>query len=230
MKYVRTIRIGSRISRVSPFCFELRTHTRASRIRAHSFFALICWAQQSIYIALGSPININFFSSIEALTQVHFTVTCVSLSISRFTYCVLLIISKQVWAYTPDTSRYARHTPQPTLSTTEDRLRRHRWRSEEGFVRGRGVTFCLPKAKRITCPGFEDNQETIALAANPLHSARSKHIDVRFHFVRELRRAKNRCSVFVLVRETREYFVKALAAHPFKSHRKNLLNLLLQGE
>ena len=30
----------------------------------------------------------------------------------------------------------------------------------------------------------------IALAENPLSSARSKYIDVRFHFVRELLRAK----------------------------------------
>ena len=41
---------------------------------------LLCslfWVEQSIYIGLGSPINIIFFSSIEALIQVHFTVTCV---------------------------------------------------------------------------------------------------------------------------------------------------------
>ena len=40
------------------------------------------------------------------------------------------------------------------------------------------------------CSGFEDNQGAIALAENPLRSARSKHIDARFHFVRELLRAK----------------------------------------
>ena len=37
---------------------------------------------------------------------------------------------------------------------------------------------------------LEDNQGAIALAENPLSSAPSKHIDVRFHFVRELLRAK----------------------------------------
>jgi hypothetical protein len=32
---------------------------------------------------------------------------------------------------------------------------------------------------------FEDNQSTIALAKNPVHHQRTKHIDVRHHFVRE---------------------------------------------
>ena len=31
-----------------------------------------------------------------------------------------------------------------------------------------------------------DNEGVIELAANPLSSARTKHIDVRFHFIREL--------------------------------------------
>ena len=32
---------------------------------------------------------------------------------------------------------------------------------------------------------FEDNQGAIALAKNPVHHNRTKHIDVRFHFIRE---------------------------------------------
>ena len=38
---------------------------------------------------------------------------------------------------------------------------------------------------------LEDNQGTKALIENPLSSARSKHIDVRFHFIRELFKARN---------------------------------------
>ena len=34
-------------------------------------------------------------------------------------------------------------------------------------------------------PIFEDNQGAIALAYNPVFHKRSKHIDVRYHFVRE---------------------------------------------
>ena len=32
---------------------------------------------------------------------------------------------------------------------------------------------------------YQDNQSTIALAKNPVHHARSKHIDIQYHFVRE---------------------------------------------
>ena len=32
---------------------------------------------------------------------------------------------------------------------------------------------------------YEDNQSCIALAKNPVHHARSKHIDIQYHFVRE---------------------------------------------
>jgi len=32
---------------------------------------------------------------------------------------------------------------------------------------------------------FEDNQGTIALAKNPKHHARTKHIDIKYHFIRD---------------------------------------------
>ena len=32
---------------------------------------------------------------------------------------------------------------------------------------------------------YEDNQSCIALAKNPIHHARSKHIDIQYHFIRE---------------------------------------------
>ena len=32
---------------------------------------------------------------------------------------------------------------------------------------------------------FEDNQSAIALAKNPVHHARSKHIDIQHHYIRE---------------------------------------------
>ena len=33
---------------------------------------------------------------------------------------------------------------------------------------------------------FEDNQGAIAMAENPISGGRTKHIDVRYHFAREL--------------------------------------------
>ena len=34
---------------------------------------------------------------------------------------------------------------------------------------------------------MEDNQGAIALAKNPIAHSRTKHIDIRFHFIREAR-------------------------------------------
>ena len=37
----------------------------------------------------------------------------------------------------------------------------------------------------IGTPLYEDNQGCIALSKNPITSSRSKHIDIKYHFVRE---------------------------------------------
>lgn len=34
------------------------------------------------------------------------------------------------------------------------------------------------------CLVYEDNQGTIALAKNPVHRQRCKHVDIKYHFVR----------------------------------------------
>jgi hypothetical protein len=44
----------------------------------------------------------------------------------------------------------------------------------------------FPKANLLPTKIYEDNQSAIALAKNPLHSSRSKHIAVRFHRIQEL--------------------------------------------
>ena len=72
---------------------------------------------------------------------------------------------------------------------------------------------------------FEDNQ-AIALAENPRSSARSKHINVRLNFVRELLHAKKIKIQFVASEEQyADILTKSLAATLFKSHREFLLNL-----
>ena len=43
-----------------------------------------------------------------------------------------------------------------------------------------------PTAAKTPTTIFEDNQSTINLSKNPIHSNRSKHIDVRYHKVQEL--------------------------------------------
>lgn len=54
----------------------------------------------------------------------------------------------------------------------------------------RGTSVDSPRGVSGPCVRvFEDNQGAIGLAGNRLWSARSKHIDVRIHVVRELIRA-----------------------------------------
>ena len=44
---------------------------------------------------------------------------------------------------------------------------------------------------------YEDNQSCIALAKNPVHHARTKHIDVQYHFSREKVESKDIEVVYV---------------------------------
>jgi len=39
--------------------------------------------------------------------------------------------------------------------------------------------------EQVTTTLYEDNQSSIALAKNPVHHARTKHIDIQYHFIRE---------------------------------------------
>ena len=52
------------------------------------------------------------------------------------------------------------------------------------------LSFITPETCGASIKVLEDNQGTKALIENPLSFARSKHIDVRFHFIRELFKAR----------------------------------------
>ena len=52
------------------------------------------------------------------------------------------------------------------------------------FVRA-VLSFIAPETSGASIKVLEDNQGAKALIENPLSSARSKHIDVRYHFIRE---------------------------------------------
>ena len=53
------------------------------------------------------------------------------------------------------------------------------------YVRG-VLVFLMPSLGSPSIGVFEDNKGAIDLAKNPLSSSNSKHIDVRYHFLREL--------------------------------------------
>ena len=48
------------------------------------------------------------------------------------------------------------------------------------------LQFLRPSVEPCKIDVLEDNEGAIALAENPLSSSRSKHIDVRHHFLRNL--------------------------------------------
>ena len=102
---------------------------------------------------------------------------------------------------------------------------------KEAFLTGAVLSFICPELSGSCVGVFQDNQGGIALAEKPLSSARGKHIDVRFNFVRELLRAKKIDILFVASDEQQvDFWTKSLAAIPFKFHRRFLLNLPLEGE
>ena len=91
------------------------------------------------------------------------------------------------------------------------------------FVRS-VMSFMKPNVYKITL--MEDNEGTKAMAKNPLSSGRSKHIDVRWHFIRELVEKKELKVVNVASEwQHADILTKALHVKLFKRHRKALLNM-----
>ena len=74
--------------------------------------------------------------------------------------------------------------------------------------------------------GSADNDGVNPLATNTLSSARTKHIDVRFCFIRELVRSKTLSVECVPTKKQRAgIFTKALVGADSKAHRGFLMNL-----
>ena len=67
----------------------------------------------------------------------------------------------------------------------------------------RDLQYCAEVATTI----FQDNQECIALAKNPVYHSRTKHIDIKFHFLRE----KIASEVIALEFNPTDGFTKALS-------------------
>ena len=94
---------------------------------------------------------------------------------------------------------------------------------ESMFVRS-AMSFMQPNVYEITL--MEDNKGAKATAENPLSLGRSNHIDVRWHFIRELVE-KNRLKVVHVASEWQhaDILTKSLHVKLFRRHRKALLNL-----
>ena len=78
----------------------------------------------------------------------------------------------------------------------------------------------MPSLSQKTIKVFVDNDGAINLASNPLSSARTKHIDVRFHFGRELVSSGMIAVEYVPTNEQRaDILTKALVGPIFTEHR-----------
>ena len=101
----------------------------------------------------------------------------------------------------------------------------------EALFTGAVLSFICPELTGSCVRAVADNQGAIALAENPLSSARSKHIGGRSHFVRELLHSKKIGTQFVASEEQHvNMLTESLTATPFEYHRKFLLNLPLGDE
>ena len=88
------------------------------------------------------------------------------------------------------------------------------------------LSFIAPETSGATIKVLVDNQGAKALIENPLSSARSKHIDVRYHFIRDLfRTRKNYVEYVAWAEQHADILTKTLSRASLMYHRKHLMNL-----
>ena len=93
------------------------------------------------------------------------------------------------------------------------------------FVRA-VLSFIAPETSGASIKVLEDNQGTKSLIENPLSSARSKHINVRHHFIRDLIKTRKMYVECVASAEQHaDILTKALSRANLMYHRKHLMNL-----
>ena len=112
-----------------------------------------------------------------------------------------------------------------TLSTTEVEYVALAEGAKEGMFVRSVLSFAQPNVYEITL--MEDNEgDKAIMAESPLSSGRSKHIDVRWHFIRELVEKKE-LKVVIVASEWHHGVIRTKALHVklFKRHRKTILNL-----
>ena len=88
------------------------------------------------------------------------------------------------------------------------------------------LDFLRPELASETIDLFEDNQGAIAIAENPISGERTKHIDVRYHFIRELveRRVLN-IQYTESSNQHVDILTKPLEIEAFARHRSFVMNL-----
>ena len=87
------------------------------------------------------------------------------------------------------------------------------------------LDFLQPELPSETIDSFEDNQGAIAIAENPINGWRTKHIDVRYHFIKEFveRRVLN-IQYTESSNQHVDILTKPLGIEAFARHRSFLMN------
>ena len=99
------------------------------------------------------------------------------------------------------------------------------WVKEALFVRA-VLSFIAPETSGTSIKVLEDNQGTKVLTETSLSSAKTKHIDVCFHFIRNIFRTRKISVEYVASAEQHaDILTKAPSRANFKYHRKRLMNL-----
>ena len=91
------------------------------------------------------------------------------------------------------------------------------------FVRG-VLSFIAPETSGVSNKILEDNQGAKVLVENPLSSARSKHIEVRFHSIRDLSRTRKISVEYVVSAEQHSHQGSEEDQIPVPPYRKRLTN------
>ena len=87
--------------------------------------------------------------------------------------------------------------------------------------------FIQPGSVKLPITVFEDNEGAVKLSDNPICTNRTKHIDVRFHFIREKVEDKTVRVVHVVSKkQSADGLTKNLPEELFSQHRRTLLNLI----
>lgn len=113
-----------------------------------------------------------------------------------------------------------------TLSTTEaEYVAMADGVKEALYVRG-VLVFLMPSLGSPSIGVFEDNKGAIDLAKNPLSSSNSKHIDVRYHFLRELVGTGDLSVKYLRTDDQHaDILTKAIGKESFEKHRDFLLGV-----
>ena len=88
------------------------------------------------------------------------------------------------------------------------------------------LDFLQPELANETIDLFGNNQGAIAIAENPISGGRTKHIDVRYHFIRELVERKvlnTQCTESS--NQHADILTKPLGLEAFARYRSFLMNL-----